>query len=356
MNDKQKGIKVEYIILICIGIGILMGPTVTLYLKSLQIATPWDQPDRGAYICSQCGLMFNSQADLESHLLATHGVEPSELVSVRRHIDWEIIDEYAGGGIADVYIYTYDPELHKFEGDGSAYKSGTDGTLESGKSYQSGQHLKVYLVKSNAKAWYDVVVPKMQREDAQVITVNPIPILFFTEIASTTAPTFTLMGGGVAIADAGNYNATLSGDSKTFTFTITNQDDNTGYMNSHDPLNDINWYCAVYLKQSGAGYETVSLTGFDDVWEKGDALYHATLVTARGPSGITCYKIGNNYEWIGQWGFSWTGDFTGCDVDTVEWDIYVYIYTDPTYYEAKASFGPDSVQLGTTFDVSIYGA
>lgn len=348
-------INTKTLLVLAILFGIVISPTVTLILKQYSIATPWDE-DHDTYICPYCGEYFDSQEALNDHIRNVHGAEPEDLVGVKRHIDWQIIDDYAGGGVGTAYIYVYDTELHKFEGDGSAYKTASDGTLESGMDYQSGQHLKVYVVKSNAKAWYDIVVPKMQSQDAEALTTNPVPLRFFTEIGSTTAPTFTLMAGGSAISDGGSYNATASGDQKTFTFTITCEDDNTGYMNSYDPLNDINWYCAVYIKQFQAGYETVSLTGFDDVWEKGDALYYAKVCTPNGESGITRYKVGNNYIWTGQWSFSFTGDFTGCGVDTVDWDINIYIYTDPAYYEAKASFGPDSVQLGSTFDVDIYGA
>lgn len=346
-------IKTNHLVIICIMLGIAISSTVIHYASQMYSTFTGEEYE---YICTQCGETFTSQKELEDHMLHEHGTQPTDIVAVYRHIDWQVYDDYGGGGFASVYIYVYDPDLHLFEGDGSAYKTGTDGTLESGMNYRSGQQLKVKLVEGNAKAWYNIIVPKMPKQDAEVLTANPVSIAFFHEIGETTTPTFTMDAGGTAISDGGTYNATLSGDQKTFTFSVHCQDDNTGFKESFDPTNDINWYACVYLKQFEGGYETIDLSGFDDVWEKGDALYYAKRITPEGQGGITRYKVGNNYVWSGSWAFSFTGDFTGYDVATADWDIFVYTYTDPAYYEGKASFGPDSVQLGSTFDViNIYG-
>jgi len=344
------------LILICIGLGVIIGPTVTYYLATTGISWTPPSPDQPqGYVCDSCGQLFTTLPQLNTHLVSAHGETPTgdSMVSVNRHIDWQVLDDFAGGGIATVYLYVYDLELHKYEGDGSAYKTGTDGTLESGISYQSGTQLRVELLKSNAKAWYSVTVPKMSSEDAKTIAVNPLTLRFFTEINSTTAPTFTLNHQGTAIADDGEYNKTTSGNTRTFAFSIYNNDDNTGYMESYDPLNEMNWWCVVYLKQYTGNYADISLTGWDGCYEKGSAMYYYKHVTATGLNGISKYKVGQNYVWTGTWTFSFTGDFTGYSGADTDWDINVYIGSDPTYYKNKSSFGPDSVQLGTTFDVDI---
>lgn len=348
------GVKISttWIILICIGLGVIIGPTLTYYLATTGVDLPIPKPeDKNVYIAPD-GTEWSSYQAYVNYLESIGEEVPTE-VSVNRHVDWQVIDDFAGGGIADVYIYVYDLQLRKYEGDGSSYKSGTDGTLESGISYQSGDELKVELVKSNAKAWYTVTVPKMSADDAKALTVNPITLRSFTEIGSTTAPSFTLTHQGTTISDGGSYNKTASGDTRTFTFAIYCNDDNTGFMESYDPLNEMNWHCEVYLKQSTGNYADINLEGWDGCYEKGSAMYYHKHVTATGPSGITKYKVGNTYVWSGGWSFSFTGDFTGYSGGDTDWDIEVYIYTDPNYFKQKSSEGPDSVQLGSTFDVDI---
>lgn len=333
-----------------------MAPTVTLMIKRFGLSGIL--PSEGEYRCPYCGMEFPTQEDLDEHIRLMHGEEPPPAtdVVVNKHIDWQVLDDYAGGGIGSVYLYVYDTQLRKYEGEGSSYKTGTDGTLESGINYKSDMHLKVKAVKSNAKAWYDVIVPRMSAQDAETATTIPITLRFFTEIGSTTDPSFTLLHQGVSITDGGDYNKTTYGNTRTFTFSIFCQDDNTGYKESWDPLNDINWHAVVYLKQHGTGYEDIALTGFDGAYEKGTAMYYWKKVTADGVNGITCYKVGQDYLWTGSWSFSFAGDFTGYSVDTADWDINVYIYTAADYYKEKSSYGPDAVQLASTFDVDIFGA
>lgn len=348
-------IKTEYLVVICIAIGVIVGPSLTLWIQSFMRNYGIELPE--TYQCPYCGAVFSSQEALDAHIElhhADHEPPPStDLMDVTRHIDWQVVDDLAGGGIASVYLYVYDADLRKFEGDGSAYKTGTDGTLESGIAYESGQVLKVQAVKSNAKAWYTVIVPKMSKSDADTLTYNPVTLRFFTEIGSTTDPTFTLIHQGTSISDGGEYNKTTSGNTRTFTFSIYNNDDNTGFIESYDPLNDINWYAVVYLKQFGTGYEDISLTGFDGSYEKGTSMWFHKKITATGVNGISKYKVGQTYVWDGGWSFAFQGDFTGYSGTTADWDINVYIYSDPAYREAKSSYGPDSVQLASTFDVDI---
>lgn len=345
-------IKTEYLVILCILVGVIVGPTITLYWKQVTSGLGI-QP--GEYKCPYCGMEFANQQDLDEHIRLMHGEEPPlvEDVRVNKHIDWQVLDEWGGGGVSTAYIYVYDSQLRKYEGDGSAYKTGTDGTLESGIAYWSDTKLKVYVVKSDAKAWYDVTVPRMAKTDAETATTIPITLRFFLEIGSTTDPTFTLIHQGTTISDGGSYNKTTSGNTRVFTFSIFCEDDNTGYMESYDPLNDINWYAMVYLKQHTGNYADISLTGWDGSYEKGSAMWYHKKVTADGVNGITKYKVGNDYKWAGTWSFSFTGDFTGYSGDDTDWDIDVYIYSDPDYREAKSSYGPDSVQLASTFDVDI---
>jgi hypothetical protein len=350
--SKTSGVHISttWIIVICIVAGVIIAPTVAVLwqrfqgLSGFQI-TQWMASD---------GMTFSTEAARDAHqAILDAGTQGPGTVSVNKPITWAIIDDYAGGGIADVYLYVYDAQLHKYEGEGSAYKTAAGGTLTSGLSYQSGTHLKVKAVKSNSKAWFDVTVPLMTTQDAQAATSNPVTLRFFTVIGTTTAPTLTLIHQGTTISDGGSYNKTTSGDTRTFTFSVICNVDNTGFAESYDPLNNINWYAVMYLKCSDTGYSDISLTGFDGAYEKGTAMYYYKRAAADGINGLTRYKVGNDYVWSGQWGFSFQGDFTGYSGDAADWDIVVYVYSDPAYYQAKSSYGPDAVLLSSNFDVDI---
>jgi len=344
-------ISTTWLAVICITLGVIIAPTVTYILTQAGITVPGATVQK--YTCPYCRMDFATQPTLNYHIEHTHGALPPSPtdVAVNKPIKWCVIDDYAGGGIATVYLYVYDTQLRKFEGDGSNYTTASDGTLTSGLAYKSDTQLKVYAVKSNSKAWYDVTVPRMSSQDAQSATSNPITLRFFTVISS---PSLTLLHQGVSISDGGNYNKTTYTDTRSFTFSIFNSNDNTGYKESHDPLNDINWYTIVYLKQFDTGYETISLTGWDGSTEKGSAMYYWKRVTAEGANGITRYKVGQTYTWIGAWSFSFEADFTGYTGSSTDWDIMIYMYSDPVYWQAKTSYGPNALQLGSTFDVDIF--
>jgi hypothetical protein len=352
--SKTSGVHIptKYLLVICLAAGIIIAPTVAVLWSRMITYSGFPTT---TFTCPYDGMTFATQADLDAHMAAMHGPTPppSTTVSVNKKISWCVIDDYAGGGINTVYLYVYDTQLHKYEGDGSAYHTGTDGTLSSGMTYQSGTHLKVKAVNGNSKAWFSVTVPMMSSQDAQSATTNPVTLRFFTVIGTTTAPTLTLIHQGTTISDAGSYNKTVSGDTRTFTFSVICNVDNTGFKESTDPLNNIGWYAVVYLKCSGTGYSDMSLTGFDGAYEKGSATYNYKKISADGVNGLTRYKVGNDYVWSGQWGFSFQGDFTGYSGDEADWDILVYVYSDPAHYQAKSSFGPDAVLLASNFDVDI---
>jgi len=348
----SKGIHISttWIIIICVIAGIIIAPTVVVIWSRLQELSGVQLT---TYTASD-GMTFSTPEARDAHqAILDAGTQGPGTVSVNKKINWAVIDDYAGGGINAVYLYVYDAQLHKYEGDGSAYHTGTDGTLTSGMAYQSGTQLKVKAVNANSKAWFDVTVPMMTSQDAQAATTNPIVLRFFTVIGTTTQPTLTLIHQGTTISDGGNYNKTLSGNTRTFTFSVICNVDNTGYKESTDPLNNINWYAVVYLKCSGAGYSDISLTGFDGAYEKGSVMNYYKKISADGVNGLTRYKVGNDYIWSGQWGFSFQGDFTGYTATTADWDILVYVYSDPAYYQTKSSFGPDAVLLASNFDVDI---
>jgi hypothetical protein len=344
-------ISTKWLVIIVFLAGVILAPTLTvLYLRATQTLGVTT-----LFTCPYDHMTFDSQAALDAHMATMHGETPPlpATVSVNKKIGWCVIDDYAGGGINTVYLYVYDAQLHKYEGDGSAYHTGTDGTLTSGMAYQSNTQLKIKAVNGNSKAWFDVTVPMMTTQDAQSATTNPVVLRFFTVIGTTTAPTLTLIHQGTTIADGGSYNKTTSGNTRTFTFSVICNVDNTGFKESADPLNNINWYAVVYLKCSGAGYSDISLSGFDGAYEKGSVMNYYKTISADGANGITRYKVGNDYVWSGQWGFSFQGDFTGYTAITADWDILVYVYSDPTYYQTKSSYGPDAVLLSSNFDVDI---
>lgn len=228
------------------------------------------------------------------------------------------------------------------------YKSGADqasetltisnGIATSGKVYQSGQRLDLlYNDGSNSKHWStNVAVPKMTEGDAQSSTYNYMTKDSFTIGTYTDALTV----GSSAINDAGSYNSTLSGNTPTFDYKLTNSVENTGIIESKDPTTGNQWGVYLLVKLSGTGAETISMSttgGFDDVFMVGTTQYGWIHLT---PAELTiwkdsngAYKYLNNVKCDGSQTVSFDLDFTGYSGTAVTMQITAYAYFDPIYLQ-----------------------
>lgn len=259
-------------------------------------------------------------------------------VTVNRPIDFAVMDRYAGGSVSSGTLKVYN-------GDGVELDSlDISSTTTTGDSFKSGTELYVRLVNGNAKRWWNFRVPKMSQADVDSQTNNPVKLWFFS-IASYTCKVTDQAGN--QMSDTGNYNKTATASQATFTVNYWVSSDNTGVMDSEckDPLNDIHWYCVLYLKVYNTNYEYVDVTGFDHSWARGDANWYSVRLT---DEDLTKWKVGNEYKLKGAASFSFTADLTSYSGDDADIVFYLKFYSDPDYMIAHGNAGPDSYAADTT--------
>jgi len=261
------------------------------------------------------------------------GVTPGTVV-VNKSLKFAVVDKYAGSGIASAVVAVYEGSTLL-----ESITTDSDGTKTTSFTYPSDKQLNVKVTKTNSKCWYKVTVPRMTKEDAESATVNPVQLHFFS-ICSITDKVTT--GAGSDVADGGTYNKTLSGSIVTFSYSMFVGTDNTGYLASEDPVQNMRWDPVVYVILSGTNYENIVSTGLQTYYEKGTSYFGATTLTE---TDITKYKVGNTYVYQGTAAISFTLDLSGYSGDAATCQIYLKVYSDPAYHLAKGSYGPDNVEL-----------
>lgn len=265
--------------------------------------------------------------------------EPDNLVSVTRQIKFTFTDKYAGSaGSGTVYVYASDGKTLLESG------SISSGAYTTTDSYPSGTVLYVkYDDGSNSILWKKITVPKMNPQDAESITTNPVKIEVF-DICSLTD---TMQdSSGNSFSDNGNWNKTSGGNPgssvATATYSVYVGSDNDGFMSSYDPIYGYDLGAWLIVKVSGTNYENVVITGFDYAYEKGTAMYYWYQIP---DTGITKWKVGNEYVYSGAWSFSWTVDLSGYSGDAADMQIYVKAYASPLYHQTYGDYGPYDVEL-----------
>jgi len=261
------------------------------------------------------------------------------LVEVNKVLDFALTDEYVGSALTSKSLIIYDSDG---ETQLESLTTGADGTISSAFTYESGKVIYVKYEDSNDKQYWKITVPKMRASDAETATVNSIPLKSFSIGTYTSS---TLHVGATAIADAGTYNFTTSGDTPTFTMRVANSGtDNTGVKDSYDPLYKHNWWTCIYITFSGTEYEKVLVYGFGNDFTLGTTHYVASRLNAYE---LTREVDGTTIKSDGVDTFSFSLDGSGLtDACAVTMQIYIKTYTDPAYCQTHGgAFGVDSVEL-----------
>lgn len=218
------------------------------------------------------------------------------------------------------------------------------GVATTGDYYKSGTVLVLeYNDASNSLVRKKITVPQMLPADIEAVTNNPITLKTFTNCAALTAS--SVSDTGVTITDASTtaaFNVTNEGTTGSISFTWYVPTDNTGFLSSYDEIDGLNWYAVIYAKLSGTNYEYVSLSGWEGQYTKGTAVWYYKVLE---PTSITKYKVGNSYIYSGSATFTWNVDASGYSGDAATAALWMYIYSDAAYHNAKGSFGPDSFQI-----------
>lgn len=260
--------------------------------------------------------------------------------SVTRKLQLAVNDFYSGSKLTSKTVYVY---LGKSLKD-TLTTDGTTGLAITSKPYESGTNLNLYYVDGDSKYWLPLKVPEMGYTDAMSSTYNDVSMEPFT-IGTYTSDALTQ--GGSAINDAGNYNKTLSGNTPIFIYTLTNTgSDNTGLIESYDPINEIDLGAWVIVKLTGTDATKIVLrSGFQHTYTVGTDVYGWIHVS---PSMLSKWTEGSAYKagYEGTQSISWSIDTTGYSADTADMQVYFVMYANPTYAQTHGgSFGPAAVEL-----------
>lgn len=263
----------------------------------------------------------------------------TKVVDVNKPIDFALMDTYGGSALTSKTILVYDSDgATQLE---SLTTDASDGTATSAWPYPSGKRIFVRYESSNNKQWFDVIVPQMNEKDAEADANNHVILKSF---AIGTYTSDSLKFGATAIDDAGSYNITTSGTSQTFTYSLANTgNDNTGLISSYDPIYGHHWRPVIYMTLSGTNYETVIVYGFDYDFTLGTTHYVAKELN---DYTLTKHKVGSIYKSYGTVDISFSLDMTGYSGDSTTLQIYVYMYSDPTWtMNHGGNYGTEKVEL-----------
>ncbi|RLI46918.1 hypothetical protein DRO69_02000 [Candidatus Bathyarchaeota archaeon] len=269
------------------------------------------------------------------------GEPPTGTVPVNKILRLSVIDKFAGSVVTGATVKIYDGQTLL-----ETATDNNDGTYDTALTYPSGKELNVYVAKSTAKMWKTITVPYMTEADAAAATVNTVNLDFFTRSSLTMT---VIDGDGNSYSNGGSINKTSGGTPGksliTLTVSLYVSSDNTGFISSYDPINQLNWYPLLTAKTTGTNYENVVVSGFAQGYEKGTNMYY---VTKLADTDVTKYKVGNNYVYPGSSSFTFTLDLSGYSGDAADLVLTVYFYADSAYHQAKGSWGPDSVSIVTS--------
>jgi len=276
------------------------------------------------------------------------GGDGSGLVDVNKQVKYTLVNYYAGSAIASssntISVYDSDGET-LLE---SALDTDASGQGNTAFSYSSGKTIYMKYESSNDKIWWKITIPQMNTQDAEAATYNLIELRAFA-IGTYSTDAFTMQNG---TACGASYNISQSESSMTFTYKLSNTGaDNTGLMNSYDPLYKCNYYPVIYMALSGTGYERVLPYGFDFDYTLGTTHWLAKVLD---PYELTRHKVGNEYRSNGNDEVSFTLDMTAITGgDSVVLLLDFEIYSDPAYAMAHGGSYGTEVYEGATATTTI---
>jgi hypothetical protein len=262
-------------------------------------------------------------------------------VDVNKLLKFAFTDEWAGTAANAKTFYVYDGTTKALL---ESLTTDADGTEPSVYTYPTGTKLFVKFVDANDKVWYDVTVPGMLPNDADAATYNTIALKDF-EIGTYTGD--DLKAGAITFADASTYNQSSNGSTPIFVYSLSNSGaDNTGLVESYDPVYGCAWDVWVTGTISGTNASSILVNGVDYQFSVGTTTYFADKINAQA---LSKWKIGPSYVtgYEGQASCSFGLDLTGyLAASSCTMQLTVYANADPAYAMSHAgNFGVDKVTL-----------
>jgi len=266
--------------------------------------------------------------------------QPSEnLVSVNKPLQFAVVDPLAGGGLvsAGVTVYGTDKTLKE------SLTTATDGyTAQTALPYSSDTSLHVKVSKAGyVTRWFSVVVPKMTPSDAQSLTTNYIP-LQTVNLGTYTIKVTDQFGTSYTSGSTKLNFTALTVSTCSVTISIYNTEDNSGYISSYDPLNNINLNVPLLTSTTDS---KATVTGAGSSVARGTNTYWISVVS---DDGLTRQLVGNEYVKPGVTSVTITfGKGSLAAGETQNFVFTLYDYFDQSYFAANGIGGPYATSLAS---------
>lgn len=265
----------------------------------------------------------------------------TDMVDVNKKLQITVSDAWSGGVAAhNIYIYDETKALRE------SLTTAASGIIATAQNYPSGTQLYIEFDNANDHVFYSVVVPQMNLHDSEASTYNDISLTSYA-IGTYTVDSLRMLG--LTVSDGETVNATGNATaSPTFVYTLTNTGaDNTGLLESYDPIYNANWDVWVTGVISGDNASLVVVEGVDYQWVVGTSIYFADKVSAQA---LSKWKVGGSYVsgYEGTSGCSWGLDLTAFTTaaDTATMQITFYECADPAYAMAHGgNYGTHKIEL-----------
>lgn len=268
--------------------------------------------------------------------------EPGDNVAVNKKLQFTWTDAWSGSVANAKTFYLYDANFALKE----TLTTAATGIVASSQNYPSGTVLYVKFIDGNDKVWYSFTVPKMNPSDAEASTYNDVA---FNDFEVGTYTTDRLIMEGLSVGDGEQINATGNATTTpSFTYTLSNTgSDNTGILESYDPIYGENWQVWVTGTITGDNYSLAVVQGTDYLWTSGSTQYFADKVSA---NELSKWVIGSDTVpgYSGTTSCTFNLDLTAfvSAADTATMQITVYAYADPIYAQAHGNnFGQAKYQI-----------
>ena len=255
------------------------------------------------------------------------------------------MDPLGGSAINAATVYVYQGSQLQ-----ETLTTTTSGVANSTRPYVSGTVLNIKVVEaSHVTKWIPVTIPKMSPADSVSLASNYIGLETLT--TGTFAIRIVRADTGASVADS-TVNMTDYGSTPlNLEITVANSVDNTGYVSSYDPLNNINLNGVL---------KTGSTTSYLTVQNAGTYAPRGTIsnwLLTCNDNLITKHLVGGTYVKPGAQTFTisiYKGSLTSAANQTLTFDLYKYF--DSTYFAAQGVGGPEAATMATQVSVEFYTA
>jgi hypothetical protein len=260
------------------------------------------------------------------------------LIDVTKPIRFAVMDEYAGSAVSGATV-----QIYRGTSPVETLMSGSDGTVTSALTYRSGENLNVYITKGSSKYWAALTVPKMSPADAQSLSYNPVTVKTFTVGTYTIT---VVRSTGASLSSGGTFSFSTAGvTQESFTVSVFNTADNTGYLTSTNPIENRRLGAFLEVAITGTHYDKFLVSGLPGYRTTGSG---NTWTRPVSDSELSRVKVGNTVVKPGSFSVVVTVDSSPASTgNTATMTIRLNLFADEQRFLTLGDKGADAVVVAT---------